>query len=70
MRRLSCVVWLCLTTAAADFYSLLGVTRSATDTEIKRAFRRIALESHPDKLTDLNDEEVSRRPPTHCTAER
>ncbi|MER3603711.1 MAG: molecular chaperone DnaJ, partial [Thermus sp.] len=32
-----------------DYYAILGVSKDATQEEIKRAYRRLALEYHPDK---------------------
>jgi molecular chaperone DnaJ len=43
-----------MATAERDYYELLGVERGADDTQIKRAFRKLARELHPD-VSDAPD---------------
>lgn len=38
--------------AKEDFYELLGVPRNASDSDIKKSFRRLAMKYHPDRNKD------------------
>jgi curved DNA-binding protein len=40
-----------------DYYATLGITREATDDDIKKAFRKLARQYHPDVAKDKKSAE-------------
>lgn len=49
MSKILILLFLTVTLCEEDFYTLLGVTRQASQKEIKKAFRTLSLKYHPDR---------------------
>ena len=47
-----------------DYYKILGVSEDASDGDIKKAFRKLAVKYHPDRGGDakIYQEETNSRP--------
>ncbi|KAI9028618.1 hypothetical protein DFJ74DRAFT_703582 [Hyaloraphidium curvatum] len=46
--------------ARKDYYQILGLEKSCSEDEIRKAYRKLALQYHPDKQASLSDEEKAK----------
>ncbi|KAF8782719.1 DnaJ subfamily B member 9 like protein [Argiope bruennichi] len=58
----TCLLWTAIEVACEkNYYEILGVDKKASNKEIKKAFRKLAMEYHPDKNKDPDAEEKFRK---------
>lgn len=50
----------CLSNCGEDYYKLLGVSRGASKSEIRRAFKKLSLKYHPDKNKNKKNPEKAK----------
>ena len=53
--------------AKRDYYEVLGLDRGASEAELKKAYRRLAMKFHPDRNSDDPSAEESSRKPVKLT---
>ncbi|KAL9178723.1 hypothetical protein ACHAXT_003854 [Thalassiosira profunda] len=59
-------LWACFSAAvvaaaASDLYKTLGIPRTATPADIKKAYRKAALKNHPDKVPEAQRESAEKK---------
>ena len=52
-----------------QLYELMGISEGASQEEIKKAYRTLALSAHPDKQAAMEPEEAKKAPQTESYAD-